>query len=162
MDRLLERGARCVTVLDVSAAALARSQRRLGDAHARVRWIEADVTSEWHTDPVDLWHDRAVFHFLTDPGDRAKYLERLRHAVKPGGTVIMAAFAPDGPERCSGLPVRRYDTAALGAELGAGFLLIDALHEQHRTPSGSLQSFCYAVFRRGGSAGGVESSFWGF
>ena len=151
MDRLLERDALCATVLDVSAAALARSKTRLGEAHTRVRWIEADVTSEWHVDPVDVWHDRAVFHFLTEPGDRAKYLERLRHAVKSGGTVIMATFAPDGPEECSGLQVRRYDAAALSAQLGAGFSIVEALTEQHRTPSGAMQSFCYAVFRRGDS-----------
>lgn len=149
MDRLLERGARCVTVLDIAAAALARSRARLGEAHNQVRWIEADVTAEWQVEPVDVWHDRAVFHFLTEAGDRATYLERLRAAVKPGGTVIIATFAPDGPERCSGLDVRRYDAGALGAELGAGFSLVEALSEQHRTPHGGMQAFCYAVFRRG-------------
>jgi hypothetical protein len=149
VDRLLERGARCLTVLDVAAAALARSRVRLGEAHNRVRWIEADVTADWHIDRVDVWHDRAVFHFLTEPADRARYFERLRGAVKTGGTVIIATFAPDGPERCSGLDVRRYDAAALGAELGAGFSLVEALREQHRTPHGVVQAFCYAVFRRG-------------
>ena len=151
MDRLLERGALCATVLDVSAAALARSKNRLGSAHTRVRWIETDVTSEWQIDPVDVWHDRAVFHFLTEPTDRAQYLKRLRHAVKPGGTVLIATFAPDGPEKCSGLQVRRYDASALSAQLGAGFSIIDAVSEQHPTPRGVMQSFCYAVFRVGGS-----------
>ena len=151
MDRLLERQAQCATVLDVSAAALARSKARLGQAQRRVRWIEADVTSDWHVDPVEVWHDRAVFHFLTEPTDRSKYVERLSHAVKPGGTVIMATFAPDGPKRCSGLQVRRYDAAALSAQLGAGFSIVEALPEQHLTPSGAMQSFCYAVFRRAGS-----------
>ncbi len=148
MDRLLERDAQCVTVLDVSAAALARSKARLGAAHTRVTWIEADVTSSWHVDPVDVWHDRAVFHFLTEPTDRSQYLEHLRHAVKPGGTAIMATFAPDGPEMCSGLQVRRYDAAALGVQLGAGFSIVEALSEQHQTPGGAIQSFCYAMFRR--------------
>lgn len=109
------------------------------------------MTSNWHIDPVDVWHDRAVFHFLTEPTDRVQYLERLRHAVKRGGTIIMATFAPDGPETCSGLQVRRYEAAALGAQLGAGFSIVDAMPEQHLTPSGAMQSFCYAVFRRGGS-----------
>jgi trans-aconitate methyltransferase len=151
VDRLLERGAQCATVLDVSAAALARAKARLGDAHTRVTWIEADVTSDWHVDPVDVWHDRAAFHFLTEPTERSQYVERVRHAVKPGGTVIMATFAPDGPDTCSGLQVRRYDVAALSAQLGAGFSIVEALPEQHRTPRGAMQSFCYAVFRRGGS-----------
>jgi hypothetical protein len=109
------------------------------------------VTSDWHVDPVEVWHDRAVFHFLTEPTDRSKYVARLRHTVKPGGTVIMATFAPDGPERCSGLQVRRYDAAGLSAQLGAGFSIVEALPEQHLTPSGATQSFCYAVFRRAGS-----------
>jgi methyltransferase family protein len=151
VDALLARDAKCATVLDVSGMALARSKARLGETHTRVRWIEADVTSEWHVDPVDIWHDRAVFHFLTEPTDRAKYIERLRHAVKPEGTIIMATFAPDGPEKCSGLPVQRYDAATLSAQLGASFSIVEALQEQHRTPSGAMQSFCYTVFRRGGS-----------
>lgn len=140
-----------MTVLDVSRSALARAKARLGDAQTRVTWIEADVTSEWHVEPVDVWHDRAVFHFLTEPTDRVKYLARLQQAVKRGGTVMMATFAPDGPEKCSGLQVRRYDAPALGAQLGPGFTLVEALHEQHRTPTGGVQSFCYAVFRRGRS-----------
>lgn len=148
MDLLLERGARCVTVLDVSASALARAKARLGDAGARVTWIAADVTSDWDIDPVDVWHDRAVFHFLTEPADRATYLERLQHAVKPGGTVVIATFAPDGPDRCSGLPVKRYDAAGLGDQLGPGFTLVEGSYEPHLTPGGAVQPFCYAVFRR--------------
>jgi len=148
VDALLARGARCVTVLDVAASALARARARLGAAAARVTWIEADVTSDWQAGPVDIWHDRAVFHFLTEPGDREQYVARVRQAVTPGGTVIMATFAPDGPETCSGLTVERYDAEALRARLGAGFTLVDAVHERHLTPRGSPQAFCYAAFRR--------------
>jgi SAM-dependent methyltransferase len=139
---------RCVTVLDVSAAALARARARLGEQADRVRWIEADVTSSWTVPPVDIWHDRAVFHFLTDPKDRAIYVAHLRHTVRPGGTVIIATFALDGPERCSGLPVCRYDSAGLAAELGGGFSLVDSVPEAHRTPAGSVQSFRYSRFVR--------------
>lgn len=148
MDRLLERDARCVTVLDVSASALARAKSRLGDAQRRVTWIQADVTSEWHVEPVDVWHDRAVFHFLTDAEERTRYMDRLRATVRAGGTAILATFAPDGPKKCSGLPVQRYDATALQAELGAGFALVGTQHEEHRTPAGAVQSFCYAAFRR--------------
>jgi trans-aconitate methyltransferase len=148
VDRLLEREARCLTVLDVSASALERTKTRLGDEHRRVRWVEADVTANWPVPPVDVWHDRAVFHFLIDPGDRARYLTHLRHAVRPGGTVILATFAPDGPATCSGLRVQRYDAEALSAELGKGFSLVASPTQHHRTPAGVVQSFCYTAFRR--------------
>ena len=148
MDRLLARDARCVTVLDVSASALARTKTRLGEGERRVRWIEVDVTANWPVPRVDIWHDRAVFHFLTDPADRARYLTHLRHAVRPHGTAILATFASDGPDKCSGLPVQRYDAPALAAELGPGFTLIANPLEQHRTPAGAVQSFSYAAFRR--------------
>jgi SAM-dependent methyltransferase len=148
VDYLLARGMTCVTVLDISGASLCRAKDRLGAQHECVSWIEADVTAEWEVPPVAIWHDRAVFHFLTDPNDRARYVTRLRQAVKPGGTVVLATFAPDGPEKCSGLPVQRYDAAALGAELGDEFALVADAFEQHRTPSDIVQLFCYAAFRR--------------
>jgi hypothetical protein len=113
-----------------------------------VRWIEADVTGAWTVPPVDIWHDRAVFHFLTEAEDRARYVAHLRTAVKARGTVIIATFALDGPTRCSGLPVCRYDAASLGAELGEGFTLTDTVADAHRTPSGKTQSFIYVRFRR--------------
>jgi SAM-dependent methyltransferase len=147
-DHLVARGVRCITVLEISAVALARARARLGEKQHAVRWIEADVTSGWPAEPVDIWHDRAVFHFLTDAGDRARYLTRLRQAVKPRGNVIMATFALDGPTKCSGLPVMRYSAETLGAELGPGFALADAVTEGHRTPAGIMQSFCYSWFRR--------------
>jgi SAM-dependent methyltransferase len=148
VDHLVARGLRCVTVLDVSAAALARARARLGDRAHRVTWIEADATGSWTARQVDIWHDRAAFHFLTEAEDRTRYVEHVRHLVKPGGMVIIGTFAPDGPERCSGLPVRRYDAATLGAELGEGFTLVETVADAHRTPTGTLQSFSYSRFVR--------------
>ncbi len=148
MDCLVARGLNCVTVLDVSAAALGRARTRLGEQADRVRWIEADVTGPWTASQVDIWHDRAVFHFLTEADDRERYVTHLRHVVKRGGAVIIGSFALDGPERCSGLPVCRYDAAGIGAELGEGFTLIETVAETHRTPTGAVQSFIYGRFVR--------------
>ena len=148
VDHLLARGLRCLTVLDVSGAALARARARLGAQAEKVEWIEADVTGAWSVAPVDVWHDRADFHFLTEAEDRARYMAHLRLAVKPRGTVIMATFALDGPERCSGLPVCRYDAAGMSAELGVDFILAEKVVDAHRTPSGSVQSFNYYRFVR--------------
>lgn len=150
VDALLARGLRRVTVLDVSGAALARARARLGDSAAMPTWIESDVTADWSTEPVDVWHDRAVFHFLTDVADRARYLEHLRRTLKPGGSAIIATFAADGPEKCSGLPVIRYSIDALCSELGTGFSLADGRAHLHTTPWGSTQSFQYARFVRVG------------
>ncbi len=148
VDHLVARGLPCVTVLDVSAAALARARARLGGQADRVRWIEADVTGPWTAPPVDVWHDRAVFHFLTETEDRRRYVAHLRDIVKPGGTVIIGTFAPDGPERCSGLPVCRYDAAGIGAELGGGFTLAETVTDSHRTPAGAVQAFSFSRFLR--------------
>ncbi len=148
MDYLLRRNVSCVTVLDVSAAALERSRLRLGADAARVTWIEADVTAAWPVPRVDVWHDRAVFHFLTDAGDRERYLERLREGLVPGGALIVATFAPDGPEKCSGLPVARYDPPALAAAFGDGFRLEESRPEHHHTPRGATQAFWYTRFTR--------------
>jgi SAM-dependent methyltransferase len=137
-----------LSVLDVSGAALARAQERLGTAAERVRWIEADVTGDWIASPVDFWHDRAVFHFLTDADDRARYVERARRQVKRDGHVVVATFAPDGPPKCSGLPVVRYDAGGLAAEFGPSFTLEHTVEESHTTPAGGIQHFTYAVFRR--------------
>ena len=138
----------CLTVLDISRTALDRAQRRLGPQQQLVTWIETDVTAQWQVPPVDIWHDRAVFHFLTDERDRAAYLERLRENLKSSGSVIIATFALDGPAKCSGLPVIRYSPDSLGAELGPDFTLVDTQVEQHQTPGGAHQSFCYTRFRR--------------
>ena len=148
VDGLLARGVSCLSVLDVSAAAVERTRARLGSAGAGVHWIVADAAGEWDEPSVDLWHDRAVFHFLTDPEDRARYLSHLMRAVKPGGAVVMATFAHDGPERCSGLPVARYSADTLAATLGAGFSLEQALPHTHETPWGARQAFQYACLRR--------------
>jgi hypothetical protein len=113
-----------------------------------VRWIEADVTGRWTLSPVDIWHDRAGFHFLTQAEERLRYVACVRDAVKYGGTVIIGTFAPDGPERCSGLPVCRYDAAGIAAQLGEGFTLVETLTDAHRTPTGAVQSFSYSRFVR--------------
>ena len=150
VDVLAARGLDCLAVLDVSEAALARARARLGLAAAVPIWIAADVTGDWSLEPVDIWHDRAVFHFLTNPEDRARYLKRLRETLKCDGSVIIATFALDGPERCSGLPVVRYSPQSLAAELGDGFRLVEAVPHQHQTPWGHTQSFQYSRFVRVG------------
>ena len=150
VDRLvLDEGCSCVAVLDVSEAALNRAKDRLGAKASRVGWLATDVTADWSVTPRDVWHDRAVFHFLTEPADRALYVERVRRTVKPGGTVLIATFAPDGPEKCSGLTVARYAPGALAAELGPEFTLRESVSESHRTPWGAVQSFNYCVFTFG-------------
>jgi SAM-dependent methyltransferase len=149
VDDLLERGFTDVTVLDLSQAALARSRARLGERAASVRWVEGDATAA-HFEPasVDLWHDRAVLHFLTDASARDAYLAHLRRAVRPGGFVVLATFAPEGPEKCSGLPVVRYAPEALAALLGPEFELLDSASDEHHTPWGSTQAFSYVRCRR--------------
>ena len=148
IDRLLERGFTCVAVLDVSTAALDQAKARLGAKADVPTWIAADVTGDWTFRPVDVWHDRAVFHFLTAPEDRARYLARLRQAVKPGGTVILATFDLDGPDKCSGLPVARYSPGSLASTLGEDFRLDESQLHAHRTPWGAAQSFQYSRFTR--------------
>jgi len=147
-DRLLSRGGCDVTVLDVSAAALAVSRSRLGGEADRVRWVVADITRAGDLGVFDLWHDRAVFHFLSDAADRRAYADLARRSVRPGGHLLVATFAPDGPTRCSDLDVRRYDAAALAAELGDGFEPARDGRHVHTTPWGKPQSFTYALFRR--------------
>ena len=147
-DILLDEGYSNLVVLDVSAAALERTRERLGDKGHSVRFIVADLAT-WGPDvTVDLWHDRAVLHFLTEPEDRTAYAEALRRAVKPGGFVLISGFAPSGPERCSGLPVLRADPGAIATLLGPGFDLVDAFEEDHQTPSGGRQRFMFTRFRR--------------
>ena len=154
VDALLSRGVGDVTVLDVSAAALERARLRLGDRAAEVTWIEADVTSaELPAAAYDVWHDRAVFHFLTDPAERSRYVALAARAVRPGGTLIVATFAPDGPARCSGLEVARYDADGLAREFAEGFALTSKLADVHRTPAGVEQRFTYVSLRRRTEAG---------
>lgn len=147
-DALLGEGFQAVTVLDVSEAALATTRARLGAAGAAVKWIVADVTTWTPSETYDVWHDRAAFHFLTEPKDRAAYAERVLQAVRPGGHVIIGTFGPDGPERCSGLPVIRHDSASLGNILGPQFSLTESRAHAHDTPMGTIQRFQFSRFRR--------------
>lgn len=148
VDALLQDGYRDLAVLDLSANALDVVKRRIGTAASTVDWIVADVTIWQPAKTYDVWHDRAAFHFLTDPWDRAAYVERLRSAIAAGGHVIIATFAPDGPEKCSGLPVERHDSASLSGELGPEFELVEARSEMHQTPWHSTQAFQFSRFRR--------------
>lgn len=144
VDGLLARGFDDVTVLDLSETALATARDRLG-APRSVRWVCADVLS-WRPDrPYDVWHDRALFHFLVEPADRARYLDVLRSATPIGGYVVLGTFAADGPKRCSGLPVRGYSPQDLVAALGADFDTVDVSREEHHTPSGLMQPFSWVV-----------------
>lgn len=147
-DGLLGQGLRDLTVLDLSEAALDRLRLRLGPRGQDVAWIAADITT-WEPERVyDLWHDRAVFHFLVAPRDRAAYLGRLSRALRPGGHAIIATFAPDGPETCSGLPVERYSPRSLAQTLGPDYRLLTHRLERHRTPAGAVQSFQFSLFRK--------------
>jgi ubiquinone/menaquinone biosynthesis C-methylase UbiE len=149
VDRLVASGFRHITVLDISAAALAVAQQRLAAAGAAVTWLEADITqATLPRHSYDLWHDRAVFHFLTQREDRQRYLEAVEQSVKSGGHVIVATFGPDGPTRCSGLEVVRYDPESLQREFGEGFELVESRLEAHQTPFGTGQNFIYCVFRK--------------
>ena len=148
VDDLLALGYSNLTVLDLSAAALRAAKERLGSDADKITWLEADITKvELARDAYDLWHDRAVFHFLTRDEDRHAYVEAVLRAVKPGGHVIVATFAEDGPEQCSGLPVMRYSAEALHAEFGAPFTLVRHDKEAHRTPFGTIQQFTYCYCR---------------
>lgn len=149
VDDLLDHGYRNLAVLDISAAALRAARKRLGPRAAKVQWIEADITeAKLPARHFDVWHDRAVFHFLTSPEDRAAYVRAVFHSVKPGGHVIVATFAEDGPEKCSGLPVMRYSPDGLHAEFGESFSLLDHRKEAHLTPSGTVQQFVYCYCRK--------------
>ena len=146
-DKLLDAGY-SVAVLDISRASLDSARKRLGMRSDRVRWIVADVTAMPDLGTFDVWHDRAVFHFLTESADRSAYVALLTRSVPVGGHAVIATFALDGPEQCSGLPVRRYDSPSLTAELGSGFAFLKSVPETHLTPWGKRQSFQYSAFRR--------------
>jgi SAM-dependent methyltransferase len=148
VDALIDKGYRDLTVLDLSASAVSIAKIRLGQSAALVKWIVADVTQWEPPSRYDLWHDRAAFHFLTEVSDRTAYIERLKNALPVGGHAIIGTFALDGPERCSGLPVVRYDAAQLALMLTPLFTLVDMRRHEHKTPWGSLQQFQFGVFRR--------------
>lgn len=143
VDHLLADGHTDLTVLDIAAPALDRARARLGDRADRVHWIVADITGFRSDRTYRLWHDRAVFHFLTDPARRAAYLDVLEAALVDGGHLVLATFGPEGPARCSGLQVQRYSVAELCQVLGSRFTLVRSLLEDHVTPSGSHQQFLY-------------------
>jgi SAM-dependent methyltransferase len=148
VDHLLADGYGAVSVLDIAPAALDLARRRLGDKAAAVRWIVADVTAWSPPRRYDVWHDRAVFHFLTEPADRRAYVATLARALAPNGQAIIATFALEGPERCSGLPCVRYSADTLAAELGPAWRLAESRAEDHVTPGGAIQRFLYGRFAR--------------
>lgn len=137
-----------VAVLDISETALEKAKERLGERARKVEWIAADVTEVRDLGTFDLWHDRAVFHFLTAEDDRRKYVELAMRSIPAGGHLVVATFADDGPTECSALQVCRYNAASMAVELGQGFSLVKEAHELHATPMGSSQSFFYGVFER--------------
>lgn len=152
VDDLLDAGHSDLTVLDLSGTALAAAKARLGTRAAAVHWQEANITAvQLPPQAYDIWHDRAVFHFLTEATDRHAYVRAVLRALKLGGHLIVGTFAEDGPEKCSGLPVRRYSAEQLHAEFGAAFDLIEKKHELHRTPVGTLQHFVYCHCVKTGS-----------
>jgi trans-aconitate methyltransferase len=148
VDRLLAQGYSDLTVLDISAAALAYDRERLGSEAAKIKWIESDIIDFKPERKYGLWHDRAVFHFLTDKADRERYGKLLHQALAIGGHLVLASFAPDGPEKCSGLAVCRYDASNISEELGPDFTLIREESESHRTPWDKEQKFRYFLLQR--------------
>lgn len=149
VDDLLLKGVGQVTLLDTSAVALEQVRSRLGEAASRVSFIAGDITEvTLPGQAYDLWHDRAVFHFLTDPADRRLYLDNLDRALRQDGKVVLSSFAEDGPRKCSGLETAGYDGASLSKELGPGYRLVRTLREQHQTPWGGEQAFRYFLLER--------------
>jgi 2-polyprenyl-3-methyl-5-hydroxy-6-metoxy-1,4-benzoquinol methylase len=148
VDDLLLRGYENVTVLDISETAIGVTKTRLGSPAEQVRWLVADISAvDLKTHAYDLWHDRAVFHFLTTPERRIAYVRQVIRAVKPGGYVIVSTFGPEGPRECSGLAVVRYDAESLHGEFGGHFRLIESSKELHQTPFGTTQQFLYCYCR---------------
>jgi hypothetical protein len=148
VDALVAQGFRSLAVLDISAAALEAAKTRLGPGSADVDWITADITKWRPARTYDIWHDRAAFHFLTEAADRDAYVDCLKSATAPGSQVIIGTFALDGPEKCSGLSVQRYDAKRLADVLGPSFELADDFAEAHRTPWGAIQHFQFSRFKR--------------
>jgi 2-polyprenyl-3-methyl-5-hydroxy-6-metoxy-1,4-benzoquinol methylase len=148
VDDLLLRGYKNVTVLDVSQTAIEVTRKRLGSAAEQVRWLVGDIVEiELEPCAYDLWHDRAVFHFLTTPERRIAYVQQVTRAVKPGGHVIVSTFGPEGPTECSGLKVMRYGAESLHSEFGGRFRLVESSKELHETPFGTTQQFLYCYCR---------------
>ena len=149
VDDLLAQGYQNVTVLDIAEQALLASKTRLGARAIQVSWLVCDITkAEFGKHNIDVWHDRAVFHFLTSANDRKAYINNLLHALKPNGHAIIATFAEDGPLKCSGLEIVRYSASSLQAELGESFALMASEKVSHHTPGGNVQQFNYCYFRK--------------
>ena len=150
VDRLLDAGYRDLTVLDLAPSALALARRRLGARAGLVTWVAANaLDASLPSARYAVWHDRAVFHFLTDPKDRARYVAQARRAIRPGGHAMVASFSLEGPLKCSGLDVVRYSPDGMHAEFGQGFRLVDSVREDHHTPTGAIQAFVYCLCRVG-------------
>jgi 2-polyprenyl-3-methyl-5-hydroxy-6-metoxy-1,4-benzoquinol methylase len=148
VDHLLKDGFSDISVLDIANAALNQAQKRLETRAAQVSWLEANILeAELPVRHYQIWHDRAVFHFLTEPKDQERYVAQLERSIAPGGHVIMATFALDGPTRCSGLSICQYDTSSLQKIFGSSFIFEDSRLETHQTPNGAEQYFQYVVFR---------------
>ena len=148
VDRLVAKGCWDVTVLDIASSAMEHARKRLGETACKVHWICDDITVTTQLEKYDVWHDRAVFHFLTNPHDRQAYLNRLYESVVSGGYFIVATFAPDGPEKCSGLSVCRYGVDELETVLGSGFRIVTSSLHNHLTPTGKTQRFALAAFQK--------------
>ncbi|OGW27596.1 MAG: hypothetical protein A2X56_02370 [Nitrospirae bacterium GWC2_57_13] len=147
VDSLLDAGYQNVTVLDLSPQSITYAKERLGERAGKVTWIEADATTFRFQESVDLWHDRAVFHFLTDAADRQRYIEVLKQTLRPAGHLIISTFGPKAPPKCCNLPVMRYTSESLSQEFGEGFQLQSVREETHMTPTGVPQQFIYCRFR---------------
>ena len=148
VDDLLAHGYQNITVLDVSQTALNVTKKRLGPASEGIQWVTADIVNgELASNAYDVWHDRAVFHFLTAMDQRVAYVRQVARAVTPGGHVLVSTFGPQGPTKCSGLEVVRYDAESLHAEFGVRFRLLDSIKELHSTPFGTMQQFLYCLCR---------------
>ena len=149
VDDLLDNGFTNITVLDISSNALSVAKKRLGSRSNKINWINSDIKDIKIPDnSIDLWHDRAVFHFLTEESDKKSYVSIMSSAVKPGGYIIIAPFAEDGPTKCSGLPVVRYSAESLSKQVGKEFALVNTEKNEHHTPSGNVQNFRYCVFKK--------------
>lgn len=157
VDHLLDLGLDRIAVLDISEAGLAVSRHRLGPRADAIEWIVGDVVAVDEVGQFDIWHDRAAFHFLLNEAARRRYVRLAERTVRIGGVAIVATFADDGPERCSGMPVRRYDPAELAAAWGAGFRLIGSRRYVHHTPAGVAQSFQYSTLERVVSSEGLDA-----
>ena len=149
VDHLLEKGGHAITLVDIAASALETTRARLGDEADRVTWEVADLREPLDlAGPFDIWHDRAVFHFLTDQAHRRQYRRNLEALTGPGAHLVLSTFGPQGPDKCSGLPVRRYSAASMSEEFGERWELVEERMEDHPTPWGGEQQFAYALFKR--------------